>query len=274
MNKHNLSLPIRPHDYQKIEDKFKLKNYEFHLTFNDLEKFNIKNLDKKFLKKNFTVHAPDYCDENTIIDIFSNKKKICDKSSKVLNKCIDICKTLQRTKPNNVFLIVSFSQKKINTPKEEFYKDLSKYINLIKIKHGVKILPQWLPPFAWYFGGSVPVDVFSNPLDLIYLKKNKIQICLDTSHFLMSCNYYNQNMQKYISKYKNTFSHYHISDAKNIDGEGVLMGTGNLNESINLKNLFKDKYKKFVLETWQGHLNDCLNFQKDIIYIYKKIINK
>ena len=66
-NKKNISIPIRPSDYKLIDNVFEIDNYEFHLSFNDVLKFNIKEIDKKILKsKKFTVHGPDYCDSNNI----------------------------------------------------------------------------------------------------------------------------------------------------------------------------------------------------------------
>ena len=45
------------------------------MTFKDIDNFKLKQFDKKFIKyKNFTIHMPDYCDTNSIIDFFSNNK--------------------------------------------------------------------------------------------------------------------------------------------------------------------------------------------------------
>ena len=45
------------------------------------------------------------------------------------------------------------------------------------------------------------LDYFNNPDDLRLIKKNKINICLDTSHFLLSCNFYNCSPNIYFTKY-------------------------------------------------------------------------
>ncbi len=217
------------------------------------------------------MHAPDYADENNVLNIFSESKKIKKNSLGVLMNCIKFCKDLNKFKSKPISLVVSFSKKEKNITKEKFFNDVKKFIDYIMKKFSVNILPQWLPPFAWYFGGSVPVDVFSHPDDLKLIKKHKIKICMDLSHFIMSCNYYNLKPNKYLKLYENHFSHYHFSDANGFDGEGVLLGKGDLLKRINLKKIFNKK-KLYVLETWQGHILNCENFKKDINYLIKNII--
>ena len=43
----------------------------------------------------------------------------------------------------------------------------------------------------------------------------------DTSHYILSCNYYKLNILKYFSKNTKIFKHFHLSDAKGTDGEGA-----------------------------------------------------
>ena len=92
----------------------------------------------------------------------------------------------------------------------------------------IEVLPQWLPPIAWYFGGSAIMKLFCNPNDLKMINKLKIKICLDLSHFILSCNYQKVNLNNYINKYKGLFKHYHIADASGVDGEGLEIGSGDL----------------------------------------------
>ena len=131
--------------------------------------------------------------------------------------------------------------------------------------------PQWLPVKAWYFGGTVDTKAFSDPRDLEYLKKINLNICLDISHFILSCNYYKLNPDLYFKKNKNLFMHYHFADAKGEDGEGVSLGRGSLIKLKLFKNILNDKKTIKVLETWQGHLNNCFNFKKDILKLNKYI---
>ena len=271
-NNKKISIPIRPSDYKLIDDIFNINHYEFHLSFNDVLNFNFNNLDFNFVKnKKFSVHGPDYCDSNNILDLFSKNKIVQKKSYKIFNMCLKISKYLQDLSRNKVFMIQSFSSNdpKLNLNKR--YKDIKKIIISSFKKYKINVLPQWLPPSAWYFGGSSSINLFSDPNDLKLLNRFKIKICLDISHFILSCNHKKCNLNFFFIKYKNLFKHYHIADASGLDGEGLTIGRGDLLRYKKiLKGIFNSKYVK-VLESWQGHLNSGLIFVNEISKL-KKII--
>lgn len=277
LNKQNLkklisgkfSIPIRPSDYKKIYNQIPIKNFEMHLSLNDLRNFNLKNFNISFLKQNnFTIHMPDYCDENNIIDFFSSVSSIKTKSMNLLNRAINIAENLKKINGKNTKIIVSLSKVNNKINKYSYYKKVKKLCEILKIK-SVNLLPQWLPVDAWYFGGNVKTMAFSNPKDLNFLKKINLDICLDTSHFILSCNFYKLSIMKYFKENKKIFKHIHLSDAKGIDGEGVLIGTGDLLKSRLLNEILNDHKNVKVLETWQGHINNLYNFKKDIITLTK-----
>ena len=115
------------------------------------------------------------------------------------------------------------------------------------------------------------MTLFSDPDDFKMINKLKIKICMDLSHFILSCNYHKVNLINILSKYKGLFEHYHIADAIGIDGEGLEIGKGDLLKYkqilINITNNNKTK----VLESWQGHLNTGLIFKKEISKLEKII---
>ncbi|WP_435097281.1 N-acetylneuraminate synthase family protein [Candidatus Pelagibacter bacterium nBUS_27] len=269
-NKKNISIPIRPSDYKLINEIFNIKNYEFHLSFNDVLSFSTNKINKKFLSdKKFSVHGPDYCDSNNILDIFSKNKLIKQKSKLIFKKCINICRLLKKYSGNEVYLIQSFSSddKALNLDKR--YNEIKKVIDHYLKKDKVQILPQWLPPIAWYFGGSSTMKLFCDPTDLKIIKKNNIKLCLDLSHFILSCNYYQSNLDVNFDKYEHLFFHYHIADASGIDGEGLEIGKGDLLKyKKRLRKIIANKKIK-VLESWQGHLNNGLIFKKEISKLIK-----
>lgn len=271
-SKKKISLPVRPSDFVNIDKKFNLDNYEFHLSFSDLSLIN-KFLNKDCVKdrikcKNFTVHLPDYCSEKYVLNIFSKNKLIRSKSNKILKTTISFCKKIQNMTNKKTVLVGSFSSLE-KVDKEKYYKKIKDLIFKIYRKHNILISPQWLPPFAWYFGGSMKMYSFCDPGDLKYIKKFKFHICLDVSHFILSCNFYNiKNSRTLVKKYKNLFNHYHLADAKGFDFEGLhffegdLMNTGILEEIMNSN-------KKKVLEPWQGHIDNYQVFVDQIKKITK-----
>ena len=269
-NKNNFSLPIRPRDYKNISNQIPLDNYEMHMTFKDIDNFKLKQFDKKFIKyKNFTIHMPDYCDTNSIIDFFSNNKILRKKSIDILNKTIKIAQLISSLNTKTVNIIVSLA--KLNSKDDRFiyYKKIKNLVKKIKKKYNINLFPQWLPAKAWYFGGSMDTKAFSNPNDMSFIKKIKLNLCLDVSHFILSCNFHHVDKKLFFSNHMSIFKHYHLSDASGIDGEGVLIGNGDLKNSGLLELILKDKKKIKVLETWQGHLNNCTKFKQDVLKLNK-----
>jgi N-acetylneuraminate synthase len=269
-NKNNFSLPIRPRDYKNISNQIPLDNYEMHMTFKDINNFKLKQFDKKFIKyKNFTIHMPDYCDTSSIIDFFSNNKILRKKSIDILNKTIKIAQLISSINIKTVNIIVSLA--KLNSKDDRFiyYKKIKNLVKKIKKKYNINLFPQWLPAKAWYFGGSMDTKAFSNPNDMSFIKKIKLNLCLDVSHFILSCNFHHVDKKLFFSNHMSIFKHYHLSDASGIDGEGVLIGNGDLKNSGLLELILKDKKKIKVLETWQGHLNNCTKFKQDALKLNK-----
>jgi len=271
-NNKKISIPIRPSDYKFMDNIFNINIYEFHLSFNDVLNFNFNNLDCNFLKKKkFSVHGPDYCDSNNILDLFSENKIVRKKSFKIFNMCLKISKYLQDLSGKQVLMIQSFSSIDPNLELEKRYKEIKKIIISSFKKYKIKVLPQWLPPSAWYFGGSSSMNLFSDPNDLKLLNRLKIKICLDISHFILSCNQKKIDLKFFFIKFKNLFMHYHISDASGLDGEGLSIGKGDLLRYKKiLSDILNNKDIK-VIESWQGHLNNGLIFINDISKLEKII---
>ena len=269
INQKKISIPIRPHDYHELSKEIRGKFYELHLSYKDVNSFKINSINKNFIKNNFfSVHAPDYLDENYILDIFSKNINTKKKSYIFLKKCIQICNYLKTFSKFDVKLIMSISKIPKNINKKIFYKRVLNLTHQIKKKYKIQILPQWLPAYAWYFGGSEKLDIFSDPNDLNFLNKIGLKICLDTSHFLLSCNYYQREPEKIFFKNLKIYDHYHVSDAKGIDGEGVKFGSGELFKTQIIRHILKQNKKIAVLETWQGHLDEGRGFKQDIKKLY------
>ena len=270
LKKKKISLPIRPHDYVYIDNIFKLERYELHLSYTDIKSKKFLEMSNNFFKKKIiSIHLPDYCNEDNLVNFFSKNRIIAKQSKLILNNCIKLAKKIKKVNgQKNVCIVASFSLTDENADKISYYRDVKKFIKKINNKD-IQLAPQWLPPFAWYFGGSKRLFAFCNPDDLFFLKRINIKICLDVSHFILSCNFFKifNKINTYFRNYISLFTHIHLSDAYGIDGEGVHFGEGDLLKSNILKDLFRNNKQSVVLETWQGHLNNLYNFKKDIIFL-------
>ena len=260
----DLSLPVRLHDFKEINSIFDIKNYEWHLSFKEVENAHERILnDFACLIKNkkFSIHLPDYVSSKYLIDPFSDKHDVRERSATIIDKVVDLAKLLQSLTDDEVPIVGSFSV--VNNSKELFYQQLSEMIDVIYTSHEVKIMPQFLPKLAWYFGGSVRLDVFCDISDLELFNQFNHGICLDVAHCIMAANYMKQDHTVWIDKLLPITGHLHLSDAEGEDGEGVPFGMGDVGAS--LPSLMQFRGRK-VIEQWEGHLDnfkgfkDALNF--------------
>ena len=257
-NINKLSLPIRLHDFNSINDKFQLDNYEFHLSFVEVldGELNANNFPSN---KKYSIHLPDYIDSSTIIDPFSNNEYTLKKSKEILDKVANFSRSLQDHTSNKVPIIGSFS--KCDSSKEVFYENHKKMIENYE-KVSCEILPQWLPPIAWYFGGSVDLNVFNNKDDITWLESFSIKICLDICHFGMCVEGNSLTKENFEDLLKLT-KHFHLADSIGIDGEGIQIGEGDSKNRYFLKKCLDSDVTK-VIEVWQGHLDSYKGFHDAI----------
>ena len=116
-------MPVRLHDFSKINDQFELENYEFHFSFKEIleGELNARNFPSD---KKYSIHLPDYIDSSTIIDPLSENNFIKHKSEEIINKAIIFARELQEKTSKDVPIIGSFSICK--SEKEIFYENYKK----------------------------------------------------------------------------------------------------------------------------------------------------
>ena len=252
-----ISLPVRLHDYEKIKNIFSIGSYEFHLSYNEVDQ-GFDNI-KLSSDEQYSVHLPDYISPNHLIDPFNNDE-IGERSNEILNSISKFVKKIQNISGKRCPIVGSFSV--FNSTKEIFYESISKLCSGLK-KEDIFLLPQILPPIAWYFGGSIPLKVFNSAEDIKNIEKYNIQVCFDSSHFLMGCNAGFFNKDKDLSRLMDLTDHIHISGAEGLDGEGTSFISKDPTINKILESCMKkDKIK--VIETWQGHLNNFSGFHQSI----------
>lgn len=262
LNELQISLPIRPHDVLNINKIFNLKNYEWHLSYTECE--NIldtftSELSSHLPGKQYSLHLPDYISSNHLIDPISSDIDIRNQSRHLIEKCAEFANHLEQHTGQQVPIVGSFSE--CLNSKTDFYRDISTFVSKINTNYEVKIMPQFLPRLAWYFGGSVRLNVFCSINDIDFFKQLPFGICLDTAHCIMAANYEDQDPANWISALLPISKHIHISDAKGVDGEGVPFGLGDLDiTSIPLG----DPELRKVVEQWEGHLHNFKGFKEGL----------
>ncbi|WP_417430156.1 N-acetylneuraminate synthase family protein [Kiloniella sp.] len=260
---HLISLPVRFHDFELIESKYPIGRYEFHLSFGDLRN-EINH--KTFSGTNeYSIHLPDYISSTMLVDPFSTDEGQRQGSLDIINKTVELSKALQDHTGKDVLVVGSFSlvHQTLNIFYQQHAELLSSYLN-----QGVMILPQWLPPIAWYFGGAVPLRAMNNVEDIAHLKSFDMPICMDVCHLAMGDTLFDFQSQDVIKDLETNIRHIHIADAAGYDGEGVEFGAGDKkNQAVIDLAMGLDRIK--VIEVWQGHLNKGAGFAKALCSLHE-----
>lgn len=254
-----LSLPVRLHDLENMEQQFPIKAFEFHLSFGeilsdiDVSKINSSN--------RYSIHLPDYINSTQLMDPFSKDENQRNSSINMLERTVAFAEQLQELCGVSVPVVGSFSV--MHSDRDAFFEEHSALLKGY-LSRGVLVIPQWLPPIAWYFGGSVRLHTMNELQDAKLLRKNNLGVCLDICHMILGRNYFDFSVDALISELKNNVRHVHIADAAGIDGEGLAIGEG---EAENLP-LFKKALEYDclkVIEVWQGHFDNGSGFRNALI---------
>jgi len=270
-------VPVRYHDFRKIQKGTNLDFVEFHLSYNDL---NVKLSDhfSGFESIGFAVHSPELFANDHILDLCSDDSAYRSQSMKLLQNVVNITRDLNHffPKTRSPVIVVNaggwdrdkFIDKKLKTAK---YKLISEALSQLDLS-GVTIAIQTMPPFPWHFGGQSYHNLFVDADEIVeFCESNPaIKICLDVSHSMMSCNYYGWDLIQFVEKIAPYNVHLHIVDAKGIDGEGVEIGKGDI-DFPTLMSLLDEKNSsvQFIPEVWQGHKNDGEGFWSALEFLEK-----
>ena len=251
-----------------FKDIFNFKHYEFHFSYKEIYHLAENGFSEllSIIDKSLTIsiHLPDYISKDELINPFSNKSKVKDISVLIINTCSELATEIKTKTGKECIILGSFSMNQFKT-KAEFYSTFKTFIQKNEYKNN-RIVAQWLPKKAWYFGGTVLVDLFCSKEDIDLCLEYDIPICLDIAHLILSANYYNENWKKWYDLLLPLCRHIHLSDAEGDDGEGVTFGKGDLHSKEEILDL--DCIK--VLEIWEGHHNSGKGFKEGLRYLSNK----
>jgi N-acetylneuraminate synthase len=258
-----MSIPVRLSDYQNIRSKIPLGAFEFHLSYTEvesgLEGFEFESGDR------FSVHLPDYINSTTLIDPFSNDSSIKDGSIKCIEKVISFSDKLARATGHSVPIVASLAG--LGMGKPDFYNKVNELFQRYSTPNAFLTL-QWLPPYAWYFGGSIKLEIMNNVADLEWINRFKIPVTLDSSHLLLGQNAFGFDPTFIVEEIFENIKHWHISDAQGLDGEGLQLGDGGVENANLISKLLQYNGLK-VIEVWQGHFSDYEGFKVAINRVAK-----
>ena len=267
-------IPVRYHDYEKLTSDIDLDFVEFHLSYNDLEEDF-----RKFITEpqdvGFAIHSPELFANDHIMDLCAYDEGYRKQSIDYLQRVVDVTRNIGELFPktNNPVIVVNaggwdtggFISEKDKARKYSLVADALRVID----STGVQIAIQTMPPFPWHFGGQSFHNIFLNAQEIDeFCKESDAKICLDVSHSMMACNYYNWDFEQFISRVAPHSVHLHVVDAKGVDGEGVKVGDGDVDFKVLGKLLAEYAPNiQFIPEVWQGHKNKGEGFWIALDYL-------
>ena len=267
-------IPVRYHDFISLSSGVDLDFVEFHLSYKDME-VDIASYVEKNQKIKFAVHSPDLFAGDHIMDLADDDDNHVDRSIYELNRVINVTRKLKgyfpkTSKPVIVVNAGGWDTKGFINKDDRSKKYARVYESISSIdSSGVEIAIQTMPPFPWHFGGQSYCNLFTDADETVaFCEKAKVKLCLDVSHTMMTCNFYGGDLYEYIKKIAPYVVHMHIVDAKGVDGEGVQIGTGD----VDFKKLKEclNKYApgvQFLPEIWQGHTNQGEGFWSALSFL-------
>ena len=249
-----LGMKVRKQD---LDDMllFKPKILEFHFSDSDL---NLE-LEQKFEQK-LIVHCYEYF-ERKLLDIVSlgetNQIHSQEKTIELIQKAIDKTVKLNEHfegKPSIIVHPGGYSLTEINNEEKQKMKyDMIKAVEKLDISK-VNFLMENMPPYAWFFGGRWNSNAFLDANDMNeYCKELNLKVCYDLCHAQLYCNTKQISLIDQLKIIEGKVDHFHLSDADNVDGEGLQYGEGSMEFEKIIPILNNHEDKGFAIEVWKGH---------------------
>lgn len=265
--KRPFGVPVRYHDYKTLMKDTNIDFLEFHLSYKDMDQ-DIK----KFFNENYdlglVVHSPDLFTGDHLLNLASDDEEHRKRSIQELQRVVYITRELKSYFPkwDTPLIVVSlggFSKDGFveKSHRFEMYARIADSLSQID-QEGVEIIGQTLPPFPWYFGGQLYLNLFVDPYDTAeFSKKYGYRLCLDISHSKLACNHFGWSFKDFVDIVGPHTAHLHIVDAEGVDSEGLQIGEGDIDFSAladQLEKIVPDA--SFIPEIWQGHENEGEGF--------------
>jgi sialic acid synthase SpsE/endonuclease IV len=263
---------VRLHDINSLI-YLKPSFVEVHLTWRDIKQKNLE-IYNQFYNFGLTVHAPEYIENDILLDLTTDDDYVYNASIKHLSSVVQLTNKLSK----QFTLLPNFDKK---TPlvihpgghfrvssretREYRYARLKQALNNIEWGETFPLVEN-LPPFPWYYGGQYHNMIFMDPHEINeFCESTGYSICLDISHAALYCNDNGINLSSFVSKVIKYSKYLHISDAEGTSNEGLQIGKGTIDFSL-LRYLFKTKGGEntpmpFIPEIWQGHVNKGAGFK-------------
>ena len=260
-------VPVRYHDFKAILAKTNPDFLEFHLSYKDLDLDLHQFVDAEY-DLDLIVHSPDVFAGDHLLNLASGDEAHRRRSMRELQRVIDVTRALKpyfkrATRPRIVASLGGFTTEGLlpASAREELYSRIDRSLSELDAE-GVEIIGQTLPPFPWYFGGQLYLNLFVEAADTIaFCERYGYRLCFDISHSKLACTYYKTSFKEFVEMIGPYSAHLHIADAKGVDGEGLQINEGDIDFAALCEYLNNYATEaSFIPEIWQGHKNEGEGF--------------
>lgn len=265
--RHKWGVPVRYHDFIKYNELVKPDLFEFHLSYSDME-LNPADFLTGPYECGFVMHAPELFKGSHLMDLATDDEEYRKFSMQETQKVIDITRSLKKFFPNEKrpMIVANIGGFSMDAPVSHATKTAyyDQFFNSLKEldTEGVEIIPQTMAPFPWHFGGQRYQNIFVHIAEIEeYCTKYNIRMCFDVSHSMLTCNYFQHDFYDFAKRIAPFSAHLHLGDAKDLNGEGLQIGEGEM-DFVKLGKILNEGCPDatFIPEIWQGHKNEGEGF--------------
>jgi N-acetylneuraminate synthase len=260
-------ITARWHDFQVLLSKSNPDFLEFHLSFKDMDEDYRKYFDRAY-DLDLKVHSPDTFEGDHLLDLSHPDPNHRQRSLREMQRVIDLTRSLKpffpRTqRPVIIGSLGGFTMDRFLSRHEveARYTLLGNSLKELDME-GVEIIAQTLPPFPWYFGGQLFLNLFVHPEDTArFCQEHDLRLCLDVSHSKLACTYFKYSLKTFVDTVSPFVAHLHMADASGVDGEGLQILDGEIDFPALVEQLSTlCPQASFIPEIWQGHKNEGEGF--------------
>ncbi|MCX7597884.1 MAG: N-acetylneuraminate synthase family protein [Armatimonadetes bacterium] len=246
---------VRFHDCAALARELSPDLLEFHLTDMDLDAGLPADL--PVLDRALAVHCPEYY-HGRLLDLCSPDEDLRQWSVGVLERVLDLTRSLKEYFPESGAPVIvvhpgamSFDGFVIDNG--AMAEAFARSVEDIGQPEGVRVAYENLPPYPWYFGGQWYGNYFCAAEEVAEAcSQLGIALCLDISHAQLWCRHAGADLAWYVETVRPWVAHLHVADASGVDGEGLQVGTGEVDFERVLP-LLVSLGLPMVMEIWLGH---------------------
>ncbi|MGU3537386.1 N-acetylneuraminate synthase family protein [Methylobacterium sp. A54F] len=266
-------VPVRYHDFRDYNERIRPDLYEFHYSYRDLE-LNPRQYVDRVQCRRLVVHAPELFENSELLDLVSDDPGYRRRAIDNMKRVVEATEALRPFFPaaDSALIVANVGGFSMDAPvppaqRRVYYDRFAEVIAGIDFG-STELTPQNMAPLPWHFGGQRYQNIFMYPDEIVeQARATKLRICLDLSHLSMTCTYFGFDYVSELAKLLPITAHLHVADAKGMNGEGVDLGTGDIDWTRVWPLVAARPDLSFIPEVWQGHKNFGEGFWKALRFL-------